>query len=346
MSHEHPDATASKLEGQLRPQTEAGPSLEEWFEEEFGKREILEVHGQKVEVLDITPRELKHETPVLLIAGYSDNSPEQRKGNIFEMVKQGRRVIVAKSSHGADHEITDERAADFAPSILKQISTEVSILEQKGVGKVSLLGESRGGITSVIAAYLYPEKFENLILSDPGGMIDSVNAASLTLRFILAGIGEGSDFKKRMSTGNVSPQAKEQAEMGTKFFAKWIIENPKASAKEIADIARSEIYHLLAEIKSHGIGISIFHGVDDKVFPILDVQKNISAEIEKVRDGATKEDTPLAYEKIVDGFYSVKGGHGGFNLNPELYTRLAMKALEALEKKQERQAAVEESPEA
>lgn len=312
-------------------------NLETKFEQEFQKREFIDVQDKKVEVLDIKPEVSKYQTPVMLLAGYSDNSPEQRKGNIFTMFKEGRRVLVVKNSHGSEHGLPKEIAQDFAPSILKQVEDNFSVLEAKHLDKVSLLGESRGGISAILMAYLHPEKVENIILSDPGGMVDSISAARLTLRFIVAGIGEGKDFKKRMSEGEVSVAAKEQANMGTQSFAKWVLEDPKASTQEIVDIAKSEIHQLLAAIKEKGIGISVFHGVDDKVFPMADVQKNISAEIQKAKD-ASLEETPLPYEKIIDGFYSVAGGHGGLNLNPEVYTRAAMKALVSLEEKEKAKA--------
>jgi hypothetical protein len=45
-----------------------------------------------------------------------------------------------------------------------------------------------------------------------------------------------------------------------------------------------------------------------------------------------------AHKGEFDGFYSVKGGHNDFFLNPEPYTMLVDHALDALERKQELEA--------
>ncbi len=311
---------------------------EQYFEEEFKKRQIVEIHGGEVEVLDISPPELKHENPTLFISGYGDGSPEGRKANIAELVKEGRRTIIIKSPHGVESQTTDERAEEFSDTLLRQVAAIAPVLEQKGTDKVSIIGESRGGLVALMAAYLHPEKFSDVVLVDPVGLVDSMNSAKLSLRFIMAGMAEGKIFNERIKAGEVSEMNKEQVVWGTKNFMKWILGDPKASVKEIRDMAQTEVAHLLTKIKSEGIGISVIHGVDDKVFPMKDVQANISGQIEIAKaqlssDGTDEDATQKAFEKVVDGFYSVKGGHGGFNTNAELYTRAASQALSALEAK-------------
>jgi hypothetical protein len=71
---------------------------------------------------------------------------------------------------------------------------------------------------------------------------------------------------------------------------------------------------LLRHIRQTGIRISIIHGVDDGTFPMDRVQ------------GVVKSD-------MVDGFFSVKGRHGQFQLEPDGYTRLADFALTAMDSK-------------
>ncbi|MDE2399596.1 MAG: alpha/beta hydrolase [Patescibacteria group bacterium] len=303
-------------------------TIEQWFEEEFKKRETLNVSGEQIEILDIAPKELKQGAPVLFISGYGDGSPEGRKTNILELVKQGRRVIAVKSPHGIDQKSDNPKTENLRDSILKQVNAINLVLEKKGVGKVSVIGESRGGIVTLAAAHLYPDKFENLVLVDSGGLVKEINTALLGIRFLNTGISEGKTFKEREKAGLVSALGKEQVEWGTKEFMKWVLKTPILSTKEINDIAKSETYQFLREIKNHGIGISIVHGVDDKVFPMKDVQKNIS---EQKKSGNPEE---LQISEIIDGFYSVEGGHGDLNTKPEQYTSAAEKVLTALENKQ------------
>ncbi len=321
---------------QVAPQAELSKE-ELQFEERFKEREVVEVPGGTVEVLDISPEIMKHETPTLLIPGYSDGSPEGRRANVSALFKEGRRTIMVKSSHGVEGEITDPKAQEFPDTLVRQVAAIAPVLEQKNI-KVDVIGESRGGIVALMSAYLYPEKFSNIVLVDPAGMVDSMNSAKLTLRFIMAGMAEGKIFTRRDKAGDVSPMAKEQVVWGTGNFMKWILGDPKATAKEIQEMAHAEVVKLLKEIKTSGIGISVIHGVDDKVFSMNDIQSSIRGQVEGVgemlkNEGASEDEITHAYKKVVDGFYSVKGGHGEFNTNPEKYTWLAAQALTALEEK-------------
>jgi len=49
--------------------------------------------------------------------------------------------------------------------------------------------------------------------------------------------------------------------------------NIPASFREIQAISKADITEALAEMHEQGIGISIIHAVDDKVFPMDKVQK-------------------------------------------------------------------------
>ncbi len=307
------------------------------FEEKFKEREVIKLPGGDIKVLDVSPEHLLHENPTLLIPGYSDNAPESRKANISTLYEEGRRALMVESASGADVEISDPKVNEFSDSLLRQVAAIEPVLEQKNI-KVDAIGESRGGVVVLLAAYLYPEKFNNIVLIDPAGMVESMNAAKLTMRFIMTGIAEGRIFAKREKMGDVSAMAKEQVVWGTANFVKWVASNPMKRVEEIKDLSHVEVAHLLSEIKALGIGISIIHGVNDKVFPMEDMQASITNEINKVREkmkneGAHEDEIANAYKKVVDGFYSVRGGHGDFNTNPEKYTWLASNALTALEEK-------------
>ena len=57
----------SSLEGSPEPEAEAlisGPERYPTFEEQFAKREIIEILGAKIEVVDIKPEVLETETPI------------------------------------------------------------------------------------------------------------------------------------------------------------------------------------------------------------------------------------------------------------------------------------------
>lgn len=310
--------------------------LKQQFEEDFAKRETLEINGEQVEVLDISPPELKHEAAILMISGYGDGAPEGRKTNVFELYKQGRRVIMVKSPHGVKsvetENGTDEPASKenkeqvkIGESLMAQVNAIAPVLEQKNIPHLSIIGESRGGAVATLAAYLYPEKFENIAIVDPVGMSDAMSVLTLIRRFMTTVVVEGKAAGKRKKAGEVSEMAEEQMKVGTGAFFKWLLKTPITNAQEGNDMAKAELYKLLKDIKEHDIGISLIHGVEDPVFPMAEIQKNISNEVAQ-----------HGLENVIDGFYSVDGAHGDFNTRPELYTRVAEQAISALEKKAEK----------
>lgn len=288
-------------------------SAEESLEEKYNKREKIEIPGGKAEILDIEPDNAKGKTPVLFAPGYGSGSPTGMKANIFEMVKQGRRIIMVESPHGVPHEIKDKKAKGMQETFLRQIAALIPALEKKGIEKINVVCQSEGCIYAILAAYLYPEKFKNIVLINPGGMIGEDKTAKLTFRFIKEMLAGAVDILKRKKT--LSPLVQEQMKHGPAEFIQYLWSNKKTAVKEISDIANAQIHDLLKGIKDEGIGIIIIHGVKDRVFPMKEIQKQTKA-------------------PMVDGFYSVKGGHGEFLINAEKYTRVAEEALSALEEKQ------------
>ncbi len=290
-------------------------SEEKSIEEQYKYREVLELPGGKVLVMDIKPENQKSEVPVLMAPGWGPGTSTGMKANVFEMVKQGRRTMIFESPHGIDHEVTEESAKDLPNYFLRQIAALVETTEKENLKKIDVVGNSEGCIYAIMAAYLYPEKFRNIVLIDPGGMIGEDTPMKLSLRFTKEMIYGAIELIKRR--GQMSALAKEQMDKGPKEFIKYIMNDPATALREVFAMSKARIYDLLEEIKRNGIGISVVHGVDDGVFPMDRIQK------------FTKSGT-------VDGFYSVKGDHTEFLVNPEKYTRLAEQALTALEKKQER----------
>jgi pimeloyl-ACP methyl ester carboxylesterase len=260
------------------------------------------------------------------------------------LIKQGRRVIAVKSLRGVSTEKLEDNVEkvdddkETPETLLRQVAAIIPVLEHKKLDKVSMIGESRGGAISVAAAYLYPEKFENITLVNPVGMNGEMSTAKLIYRFLGGGAIEGVKLKWDQIQGKMSPMAEKQSRESTKAFVDFVVSDVKTSYKEVSDMAKAELFQKLKEIKKHNIGISIIHGVDDIVFPMADIQRNVSNEIAKFKqanpDGKVGEIDQLdGVDKVIDGFYSVTGAHGAFATKPEVYTRAAAEAMAALETK-------------
>lgn len=290
------------------------PEKERLFlKEQFMRPEILELGGEKIEVHDIAPEKLKTEVPVVFAPGWS-GTPEAYRDNIVNLAAAGRRVLSVNAPHGIEnHDIQGEEVKDYAPVELGKLAAVTEALEKKGVQKVDAVAHSEAGIFLTIAATLNPERFRNLVFVDPAGMIGKDNMARLGVGFSIDLVKQIVREARREDDDRMSPKPG-----GALAPLKVLFSNPKASFRGVAAIANSDIHEMLEDLKKKGVGISIIHGVEDRAFPMERVQEVVNTD-------------------QVDGFYSVKGGHNESILTPRKYTELIDYALDAMEKKQEKQ---------
>lgn len=273
------------------------------LEEQFYDKELLEFLGDKFEVVDIKPEKEKTETPVVVAPGWAA-SPEVFKDNILTLAEEGRRTISIDAAHG----IESKEDVDFPEVELRKATALIETLNHKELDKVDAIGHSEAGIYVTIAATLHPEKFRNLILINPGGMVGEDNLGRLSKNFAHDVL-----IKQTMDSIKDSQRIKPIIR-AFKEASKSIVNSPTKTMKEVMAISNTQIHELLKNLKSQGIGISIIHGVDDKAFPMDKVQE-------------------IAKTDQLDGFYSVKGTHNEFYLKPKEYSALANQALSALEAK-------------
>jgi pimeloyl-ACP methyl ester carboxylesterase len=291
------------------------------FDKQWEKPGTIEIAGEKFSTYDISPRDPRGETPVFIMDGWG-STPAVWKENIHALVETGRRAIGVNAPHGAESHVAPAEGVDEIPEAeLRRITAFMSALDAHSVEKISVIGHSEGGIDALLAARMYPERFRNLVLVDPGGMIGPDSFLNLSARFAY-------DAAKSHVTALREGTLTKQLAIGNEVTAS-AVKAPILATKEVAAIARAQVVNLLREVKALGIGIVIINGVDDKVFPMSRMTKTIHEEKEEGED----------IEKLLDGFYSVKGGHAEFLMKAPEYTRLAEKALTALELKQKRIAA-------
>ena len=271
------------------------------LEQQFRARERIELPGGEIEIVDIKPDKQKTNVPVILGLGWG-GEPEAYKNNILALAESGRRTIAVDAIHGIDKD-----KGDLPDVELRKVAALIQTLDDKDIGKVDAVGYSEGGIYVTLAAMLYPEKFRNLVLVNPGGMIGKDKEVRLTAGFL-------KDLVKHFidSVGD-----KEFLKRFTAFYggmAKSAAKDIVRAVQEISAISDSQIQDFLENIKEQGIGISIIHTVDDNAFPMDKMQKTIKP-------------------KHVDGFYSIQGAHGDFVIQAEKYTHIVDQALDALENK-------------
>jgi len=296
--------------------SEFGPSPEEMgfkgsFDDQFIKRELIKFEEGKIfgniEIVDIIPERTKDDIPVSLVQGWGETL-ESMKGSIREMSEQERRVLAINHSRfGGEAEPKE----DYPIAQLRKAESLLRILEEKQINKTDAVARSEGAINLLLAVLDSPDKFRNIVLIAPSGMVGKDSLFELAKRF-----GESG---KQRTTEKPHPALGPASQESAPFeLFKYVAKNPIRAVKEAVAISDTQIHEILKTLHDRGIGVSIIAHVDDKVFPM-----------DRLQDEATKQELG----SYIDGFYSTRGFHGSQNEHPEIFMKLADHALDAMKKK-------------
>ena len=252
------------------------------------------------DITEINPEKSKDDVPVFVSPGWGV-TPESQEESLKTIAGEGRKVLTTSFSREKKIEQSD---SDIPTAELQKALSIIEVINKKGIDKVDAVGHSEGGLNLVIAANLFPEKFRNIVLISPAGMIENDSSLSLIKRFIVdEGLQELKD-NKNSDMGSFFKYMKE--------VFKYSIKGPNLSYEEISACAVVNIFQMTKELKEKGVGVGFVCGVNDKVFPIEEVIKNVG-----------KENT--------DYFVSTKGDHGSFIFNKK-HALLAENLLDNMKK--------------
>ena len=261
------------------------------FQAQFSHRQPISVNGGRVEAVFITPVSPveKPDIPILLAPGWSETIDVNRVP-LEELYTLGRRVVTLSHARGGIHTNPD---SPLPKAIDRKAASLLATLDYFGIDQVDVIAHSEGGINAAVAALQYPSRVRNMVLIGSGGLLPNDNVVKLSLRFIQASIGE--------AMGNIS---------------KYVISNPSWSLQETRAMAQQKSIDLLKNLQTKGIGVSFIHNVEDRVFPIGSLDKDLTVLVGQGRAG----------------FYSVVGNHNAILGDPRI-TRLAVNALDSLQYK-------------
>lgn len=271
------------------------------FEQQFANKEIIYTTAGPTEIVDIKPVFQKDTVPVLLAPGWGDTHQSYEKS--LEIIHDGGRRVLSVS-----HPRRGESAvqySDFPVAEARKVQSLIGIIDQKNLGKVDVVAHSEGAIYAIIAATLHPDKFRNLVLVSPGGLIGEDKFHKLVTRMLTSGFR---DTTQAMRSSHEKAPFFNAARKMARYFA----ENPKRAIEELNAIAKSDILKMVKNLHDDGIGIAIIQGENDPIFPI--------SRIGEVLKGS---------KDSIDGFYSFKGGHNKIITEPR-YTKSALNALDDL----------------
>ncbi len=270
--------------------------------------------GGAMEVVDVKPEKLKTDIPTFWVYGWG-GTVERSEDVIVNLAERGRRVLSVNAPHGIESGNLKESATERGQKIhdieLRKVAALLKSIDEKGIQQTDIVAHSEGAIYGVLAALLRPEKFRNMVLVNPAGMIGEDTVERLVGGAAWDTCLEAARIYKKIVTDEGFAEFKRSGE-GTKSLAKVFASDPRRTIESVGVIAKTQIHEILRTLKKLGIKISIIHAVDDKFFSMDKIQRQTTTE-------------------MIDGFYSVKGTHNQLYLHPEQYTLLIDNALDALE---------------
>jgi pimeloyl-ACP methyl ester carboxylesterase len=292
----------------------AGEKKGDFLERQFETRKKFHVAGGIAEVADIKPEKAKTDVPVFLAPAWG-YTIDTYKGVMKTLAEENRRVLsLDHPRHGyAMGDVPKDAASKYPTEELRKAMNIIGVLEQKGIEKTDVIAHSEGAANAIIAAVLHPEKFRNIVLFTPAGLIGKDSFGRL-----LKGFSQKNKPAKSLE-GRLDIDASAFEKTAAAEAMKYIKKNPLRALREAIGISQSETHELLRYLHEKGIGIVVMASVDDPVFPMDKMQK-------------------IVKDDMLDGFVSVGGKHGVIGEPSGRYVRVAEKMLTALEEKQNKKA--------
>jgi pimeloyl-ACP methyl ester carboxylesterase len=268
------------------------------FEHQWAHPKKILVGKTTLEVHDVAPLDEKG-IPVLFVLGWA-GVPSVCKDHAEGIFDAGRRVISVNAPHGITHQlVAKEITGPIANAELRRIAAFMGTLAALGIEKVDAIGNSEAAIDLIVAAAMYPEKFSSLILIDPVGF------TKMSLAHLL--IGYAKDLGKALRIAHRVGRLKKFLTT-LRLMNTSVVLHPLHSVAEVFAIARSDVSHLVPDVKARGIRIHVILSQNDLL---------------------RRKQTEQKIKSLADTIAVVEGGHLDVLLYPERYVKVALGTLQA-----------------
>ncbi len=299
--------------------SDAEKTPEALFKAQMEKTSFLTIEGQSCEVFDLVPDEVSSTRPVLFVVGHGA-TPREYSAALFELFKQGRRVI--SMTPPRIQTVPESSDRKFPPALLLRAQALGSLCALKGVASVDVVAHSEGTIHAIIAAGQHEERFRNFILVAPPGFTAN-NTTEIVTRAILTklqklGLKKDVENKEPLTYTPPNTPRDVRQQMSELFRA--------------MDPGKIDVTDDVRELHDRGHGVTIIAHIEDRMLPMKEFQKS--------KDGSPRDQANLG----IDGFYSVIGTHDEIKMNPKIGF-LVGSALTALTEKYEKEHATLETTE-
>jgi pimeloyl-ACP methyl ester carboxylesterase len=327
------------------PQIKSSPE-DDFFESKDVHKERFLINGAQVDSIDVIPKTLKTEIPVLVAPGWGATM-ENFKPAIEVLANKNRRVIsLNQPRRGGEIPNLDynnkeleewykkkgKKYPKFPSEFLRQANTVNGLLDQKKLDKVDVITHSMGGPAVCIAAMLHPEKFagRTIVLYSPAGLIGKDSLPRL-----MRGTMTQLDHPDSISKIPVTKTEEERLKLAGDNAQAHGKANPFRALKEVIAISQAQIEDMLRYLHEKGIRIIVVGAVDDTYFPMGDVKEEIDEEgnVKKRYFVGNKGMQKNVKPDFIDGFLSVSGGHEQIKTHPEIYIKAIESMLTTIEEK-------------
>lgn len=255
---------------------------------------------ENIQFVERSPDHPKSPVPVFISPGWSE-TPKVYEDAIDVMVNANRRVFALQ--YGGDSKPHFD--SEFPAIEMNRAVAFLNLIGKKDIDKIDVIAISEGALSAIIAASIRPDKFRNIVLVNPAGMIGSDSLSKLLRRFTTKTIQNVKDAK-------TDKHIRQLLKEGTKYLLSHLIEGLRG----VRAISQSEIDQVVRDLHKYGIKIVIMSNVDDPLFPIERIQN-------------------IVKQKDIAGFISMKGGHDSFHSHPN-YAQAAEALLTSLEQKEQK----------
>ena len=272
------------------------------FERQYDNPRQVHVGADTFVIYDIAPPRPRSSIPILFCPGWMEN-PLNHKETIYALYKQGRRTVFPDAPHGIDTRLPN----NLPIAQLRHAAVLIATLQRQGIHEADAIAHSAGAIGLAVAATADEAPcFRNVVLISSAGLCGGELLVGAAFHAWQEGRRE-TRRQRRTPTERQLIRDPERRRM-------YLVATLARTIAEVHAIAHVDIRELLVEMRRNGTALAIVHAADDRLFSMERVQRNVDV-------------------NLLDGFYSVGGGHQHILLEPSRYARLANEALLALERK-------------
>jgi len=261
-------------------------------------RQKLETPYGTLKYAEYVPDEYNEtNVPLLLASGWSE-SIESLEETVLALGKIGKKIFVLDHSSLTYQADTEN---GFPASGYTKAEAFIQLLDEKEIKTIDVVAHSEGAINASIAATMYPERFQSLILVAPGGFLLKDSFLKLSFRFtrnILSTLW----YKNKMDRKGRFRYVKE-------VFL-YFLQNPIQTLSEARAVSRFRVAPLIKTLKENGVYVYVIHGTNDRVFPAPEVEK------------AFRE------SKLQSFRFLSAGGHNDIHAQPEEFVEIIKQALQ------------------